>query len=164
LWNQNIPKALLWKDPKNSCVMLFDCAKMKNVLPPFEHMRRKQGGYSVYRDNHARPHATIFDGNWNCLDGESYKEIFDPDIKIIHFTKVETQPHFKYALPRLKAEGKQHWNRQQRWMPHVRPDIEPLVDRIWKEAQAAGYTVAKYNDDLVPFGQYNAVRGGARAA
>jgi hypothetical protein len=164
LWRQPIPKALLWKDPKNSCVMLFDCAKMKGVLPPFEDMRRKQGGYSVYRDNHARPNATIFDGNWNCLDGENYASLLDPDIKVIHFTEVSTQPHFKFALPRLQREGKQHWNRQTKFIPHRRIDVEPLVDRIWKEAQTAGYTVAKYNDGLVPFGPYNAVRGGKRAA
>ena len=38
-------------------------------------------------------------------------------------------------------------------------DVQPLVDHLWKEAQQAGYTVAKYNDGLVPFGSYDAVRG-----
>ena len=32
LWNQEIPKAILWKDEKNSCVMLMDCAKLKKVI------------------------------------------------------------------------------------------------------------------------------------
>ena len=49
-------------------------------------------------------------------------------------------------------------------MPHQRWDVKPLVDKLWKDAQQAGYTVAKYNTGLVPFGNYDAVRGGARAA
>jgi hypothetical protein len=164
LFDQPIPKGLLWKNEKHSCVMLFDCARMKGVLPPIASMQKKVGGYSVYRDINARPHATQFAGNWNCLDGENYRTLSDPDIKIIHFTKVETQPHFKYALPRLKLEGIRHWNRQATWNVHQRLDVEPLVDRIWKEAQEAGYTVDKYNKGLNPFGPYNAVRGGARVA
>ena len=170
LWNQPFPpgKAVLWKDDKNSCVMLMDCAPLKAALPPFEHMRRKLGGYSVYRDNHARPIATKFSGNWNCLDGEAYAKLTDPDIKVLHFTRVETQPHLKYALKRLKAQGKKHWNRwtlrRDEPMPHARPDVQPLVDYVWKQAQAAGYTAEKYEAIATNFGDYDAVRGGHRAA
>jgi hypothetical protein len=170
LWNQPIPpgKALLWKDEKYSCVMLMDCAALKGVLPPFESMRRKRGGYSVYRDNHARPHAAKFSNNWNCLDGENYPTLTDPDIKVIHFTKVETQPHLRYALPRLAAKGQKHWNqwtlRAQQPLPHRRPDVQPLVDTLWQNAQDAGYTAAKYEAMASNFGTYNAVREGPRAA
>lgn len=170
LWNQTIPdgKAILWKDDKNSCVMLMDCERMKGVLPPFESMRRKLGGYSVYRDIHARPKAAKFAGNWNCLDGERYEKLTDPDIKVLHFTKVETQPHLKWALPRLKAQGKKHWNRwtlrAEQPLPHLRPDVAPLVDYVWNKAQAAGYTAEKYEALATNFGEYNAVRGGTKAA
>ncbi len=81
---------------------------------------------------------------------------------------METQPHLKWALPRLKAKGKQHWNawtlRQEKPHPHARPDIQPMVDKLWAEAQAAGYTVEKYEAIATNFGKYDAVRGGARAA
>ena len=170
LYNQPFPdgKAVLWKDDKNSCVMLMDCEKLARALPPFEHMRRKLGGYSVYRDNHARPIAARFDGNWNCLDGESYTTLAAPEIKVLHFTKVESQPHLRWALPRLKAQGKQHWNRwtlrRDEPMPHARPDVMPLVEYVWKQAQAAGYTAAKYEAIATNFGDYDAVRGGHRAA
>ena len=160
LWKQPIPKALLWKDEKHSCVMLMDCARMASVLPPFEFMRRRQGGYSTYRDNNARPHATKFDGNWNCLDGERerYKNsLVDSDIKVLHFTNVPTQPHLKWALPRLKAAGQQHWNKQASGVPHPHPFVQPLVDRLWREAQDAGYTVDRYIPEN-KFGNYNAVR------
>jgi hypothetical protein len=136
LWNQPIPdkKCLLAKNESTFCVMLMDCAKMKSVLPEFEQLRRVEGMYRKARTDVGAVTAR-FAGNWNCLDGENYKTLMDPDIKVIHFTKVETQPHFKYALPRLQAEGKQHWNRQAKIMRHARADVEPLVDRLWKETQ-----------------------------
>jgi hypothetical protein len=170
LWNQPFPpgKAVLWKDEKNSCVMLMDCAPVKAALPRFEDMRRKLGGYSVYRDIHVRPLAAKFKNNWNCLDGENYATLTDPDIKILHFTRVESQPHLKYALPRLRAQGKKHWNRwtlrRDESMPHVRADVAPLVETIWQNAQEAGYTAAKYEAMASNFGNYDAVRGGHRAA
>ena len=165
LWKQKIPDnaVLLSKNANTFCVMLQDCAKMKLVVPEFETLRQKELEYRKVRVSAGKASAR-FAGNWNCLDGEHYKTLMDSDIKVIHFTRVETQPHFKFALPRLQAEGKQHWNRQTRFMPHQRWDVEPLVDKLWKDAQQAGYTVAKYNTGLVPFGNYDAVRGGARAA
>jgi hypothetical protein len=161
LWDQTIPdgKAILAKNEKTFCVMLIDCERLAKKFPPFEQLRRVEGFYRQVR-NMAAPLVAKFEGNWNCLDGENYKTLWDNDIKVIHFTKVETQPHFKYALPRLKTEGKQHWNRQAKILPHMRPDVEPLVDRLWKEAQAAGYTVDRYLKDLQPYGSYDAVRGG----
>lgn len=170
LARQPIPdgKALLWKDEKHSCLMLFDCAKMKGKMPDFESMRRKRGGYSVYRDTYARPIAAKFVGNWNTLDGENYPTLTDPEIKVIHFTKVETQPHLRWALPRLEAQGKKHWNQwtlhSKQPLPHRRPDVAPLVETLWQNAQEAGYTAAKYEAMATNFGNYNAVRGGARAA
>lgn len=142
--------------------MLMDCERMKAVLPD-AYTLRKELEYRKARESAGRA-AAKFEGNWNCLDGENYKTLMDSDIKVIHFTKVETQPHFKYALPRLRLEGKQHWNRMAQFQKHARSDVEPLVDKIWREAQEAGYTVAKYNTGLVQFGPYDAVRGGARAA
>jgi len=164
LWLQDIPanKAVLAKDANHSCVMLFDCEKIKPHLPSFEALRRTELLYRKARDVLPKMGAW-FAGNWNCLDGENYKTLADPDIKNIHFTKVETQPHLKWALPRLKASGQQHWNRQSEPQPHARGDVAPLVDYIWGKAQSAGYTVRNYIP-AQPFGRYDAVRGGARAA
>lgn len=159
LWNQPFPsgKAILWKDDKYSCVMLMNCAAMKNALPPFENMRRKLGGYSVYRDNHARPIAARFAGNWNCLDGENYSSLADPDIKVLHFTYVPSQPHLKLAYERLKAQGKKHWNTQQ-LAPHRRPDMQPLVQNVYDRAVEAGYTPEKYEAIATNFGAYDGLR------
>lgn len=170
LWNQEFPpgKCILWKNEKHSCVMLMDCQAMKGVLPPFESMRRRLGGYSSYRDVNARPRAAKFAGNWNCLDGENYAKLTDLDIKVLHFTKVETQPHLKWALPRLKAQGKKHWNQwtlhAEQPQPHARPEVTTMVEYVWARAQEAGYTAQRYESIATNFGNYDAVRGGTRAA
>ena len=108
-----------------------------------------------------------FQNNWNCLDGENYSRLTDPDIKVIHFTKVETQPHLKWALPRLTQRGQKHWNantlRQTTALPHARKDVQPFVDAIWDEMQTAGVDINRYVPER-PFGSYDQVRGGARAA
>lgn len=165
LWNQSIPngKAILSKSDNHSCVMLMDCERLKGKVMDFERMRRMHGGYSLIRKSLV-PYMARFTGNWNCLDGENYPTLDEPDIKVIHFTKVETQPHLKWALPRLKAKGQMHWNRMQSPLPHERRDVQPLVDKLWQESQDAGYTAARYEATSSNFGPYDAVRGGARAA
>lgn len=169
LWQQKIPddKCMLVKDEVHSCVILWDCERAKRFVPNFEMLRTTEGFYRNVRRNIGSA-AARFKGNWNCLDGESYATLTDPDIKIIHFTKVETQPHLKWALPRLRAKNKQHWNqwtlRAQQPLPHRRPDVQPLVDTLWQQAQEAGYTAEKYEALATNFGSYDAVRGGARAA
>lgn len=164
LWDQPIPhnKAALTKNEKTFCVMLLDNAKMKPIVPEFERLRREHMLYRSVRNNVGLASAP-FKGNWNCLDGENYASLADPDIKIIHFTKVETQPHLKYALARLRASGQQHWNRMQTPQPHARADVQPFVDQLWESAQASGYTVEKYIPEN-KFGPYDEVRGGAKAA
>ena len=170
LWNQPIPdgKAILAKNPKTHCVMLFDCERVKKYVPPFDMLRRTEGYYRTVRNNIGGVIAS-FAGNWNCLDGEKYASLTDPDIKLIHFTKVETQPHLKWAMPRLAADGRRHWNAATlpggKVQPHARGDVQTLVDKVWKDAQEAGYTAEKYEPAIEDrFGSYDAVRGGQRAA
>lgn len=162
LWNQPIPqgKALLAKDGRTNCVILFDCAEMKKHLPPFDELRSVEGRYRQVRKSLENVTAK-FAGNWNCLDGEGYASLSNPEIKVLHFTKVPTQPHLKWAVPRLAAAKMRHWNNCAA-EPHPRKDVRVLVDRLWAEAQAAGYTVDKYLP-VVSFGSYDAVRGGAPA-
>lgn len=169
LWAQEIPlnKCMLTKDEVHSCVILFDCERAKKFVGNFDTLRRTEGFYRTIRKAIA-PAAARFAGNWNCLDGDAYQTILDPQIKVIHFTKVETQPHLKWALPRLRAQNKQHWNRwtlkAEQPQPHARKDVQPLIDQLWAEAQAAGYRVEDYEAMATNFGDYNAVRGGQRAA
>jgi len=171
LWGQTIPegKAILAKNPSTHCCMLMDCEAIKRLCktwPSWDLLRTQAG---LYRSVRALGGAVTapFEGNWNCLDGETYKTLSEPDIKLIHFTKVETQPHLKWALPRLHANKQKHWGEYARpvGLPHARADVAPLVERLWKEAQTAGYGIDRYlpqPEDM--FGQYHQVRGGAKAA
>ena len=57
-----------------------------------------------------------------------------------------SQPHFKYALPRLKASGITHWY-DGPINSHKRPDIEELFDTYYYEALKSGYTVEQFIPD-----------------
>src|SRR5262249_51947985 len=131
----------------------------------FESLRRSQGLYREVRKR-VGVHAGRFSGNWNCLDGEQYQSLEDPDIKLIHFTRVETQPGLKWSLPHLHAQGKKHWaefSGRKIGLPHPHNGVAPMVDALWTETQAAGYSAAQFMLPH-PFGAYNAIRGSARAA
>jgi hypothetical protein len=145
--------------PEAPCVTLYDNAKMKQILPPIDTIRHTPG---LYRDirNQIRPVAKRYVGNWNCLDmrkdgpaGGHYKSVFDPDIKILHFTEIPTQPHLRYAIPRLKEEGRHHWYNKAPLRPHPRKDAVELFDDLLEKAQHAGYALDLYRNPT-PFGDY----------
>lgn len=140
LWNQPIPdgKALLAKGGKQviSCVMLMDCQRMKGVVPPLHDLKGRVGAYREARGKIAHACAD-YAGNWNCRDGEHYQNIFDPDIKVLHYTSIPTQPNHRHARKRLKAEGKPHWYPGPD-KPHPRPELTKLFDDLLDEAAAVG--------------------------
>lgn len=140
LWNQPIPdgKALLAKGGKEviSCVMLMDCARMKAALPPIDELKGRTGAYREARGKISHV-AANYAGNWNCRDGENYRTIYDPDVKVLHYTAIPTQPNHKHARARLKGEGKPHWYPGPD-KPHPRPEVNQLFDRMLEEAIAAG--------------------------
>ena len=67
------------------------------------------GSKRKFQPEWVQPFAT---GNWNCLDGEEYPSIRDPEIKIVHCTSIPTQPQLRYALKRLAETGGKHWSNQ----------------------------------------------------
>lgn len=157
--------AKLWHAPFNSgsfviakndstfCCSLFDCERAKKALPPIE---RIKGEYALYarlrrefRAGQVQPFP--FSQNWNVLDGEHYHSLDDPEVKIIHCTSIPTQPQLKYALPRLKARGLEHWYKQPT-RPHWRKDIIKMFDAYLEEAIAMGYPPDKYEAPV--FGDY----------
>jgi len=160
LWNQEIKDgyAMLSK-PAAICVSMYDNAKMKKFLPSVEAM--KQPG--VYRDIRREVMRngciqTYKGGNWNCLDmrkdtGGEYKEVSDPEIKVLHFTQIPTQPHLRHAIPRLAKEGRKHWYSSNPPRPHHRKDAVEFFDKMLAEAIANGYTLDRYRNPT-PFGEY----------
>jgi hypothetical protein len=99
-----------------------------------------------------------YTNNWNCLDmrkdtGGEYQDVNDPDIKILHFTQIPTQPHLRHAMPRLKAEGGKHWYTANTPRNHHRKDAIEFFDKTLKEAIAAGYILDRYRNKP-QFGEY----------
>lgn len=169
LWNQPIPagKAVLAKGLPGdmvSCVMLFDCAAAKRVLPPIHELRGVPGRYREVRRSMARV-AANYSGDWNCRDSMDlprYRTIDDPNIKVLHYTAIPTQPNHRHARVRLKAEGKPHWFAGPD-LPHPRPELSRLFDNLLAEAIDAGMGPEHYR--VAPeFGDYGPMKNYARAA
>lgn len=139
---------------KRFCVSLFDCAKLKPHMMPIDEIKQAPGGYQIQRDKLSRIPGLIQafpkGQNWNCLDGETYKDLSHPDIKCIHYTAIDTQPQLKHALPRLKAAGKAHWFKGTPRV-HARRDLIALFDRLLEEARSNGYPPERYavNSEVV---------------
>lgn len=139
-WRQEIPagKALLAKGGETiiSCVMLMDCAAMRAVVPPTAELKGIAGRYRDVRRG-LRGKSADYSGNWNCRDGEDYKTIHHPDVKVLHYTSIPTQPNHRHARARLKAEGKPHWYPGPD-KPHPRAEVTQIFDTMLAEAIAAG--------------------------
>lgn len=148
LWAQDIPGVLLLRNPEGklkTCLMLIDCAKAKPHVPDLPTLKRLADANATatgYFREH-RELLTPFSGDWNCVDVKGYEDINDPDIKAIHYSRIETQLHLKYALPRLAAEGRSHWYTGE-VRTHWRADLIALFDAELEAAAAAGYTLDRY--------------------
>jgi hypothetical protein len=161
LWNEDIPNGYaMVSKPEAICVTLYDCAKMKQLLPAIEDIKRKPGFYREVRNRITNNHRTAikrYKGNWNCLDmrrdaGGEYTDINDPDIKVLHFTAIPTQPHLPRASARLAQEGRRHWYPHPT-KQHHRKDALKLFDQTFEEAMQNGFTLDKYRNPT-PFGDY----------
>jgi hypothetical protein len=159
LWNQQITSGAMLSKPEAICVTVYDNAKMQKVLPPIEQIKQPLQYREIRR--HVLSNGVVQrykGGNWNCLDGRrdgggEYRDIRDPDIKILHFTQIPTQPHLRHAIPRLAKEGRKHWYTANPRRDHHRKDALELFDNLLAEAQANGYTLDRYRNP-VPFGEY----------
>lgn len=147
LWTQRIPHVGLVRNAtgklSTSCI-LFDCEKAKAHVPPIEKLRLMSDAHDTML-HYFRQHQGLldpFEGNWDCAD-LSGKHLGDPDIKAVHFTRIETQLHLKHAVPRLKKEGTQHWYTGE-VRQHDRQDLQAFYDGLLAEALANGYTLDKY--------------------
>jgi hypothetical protein len=157
LWN-TAPKDgafCVAKDPSTFCCTLWFNDRARSILPPVARIKREYALYAHLRKKFNPEQIQPFsNGNWNCLDGESYQSVLDPDVKIVHCTSIPHQPQLKYAIPRLQAKGQLHWSGH-RYKPinHWRSDIIHLFDDLLVEAKANGYAPEKY-ETAETFGKY----------
>jgi len=155
LWHSKIRDGsfCIAKNEKTFCCTLFDCARAKKILPPIEQIKTQYALYAHLKRNLPMGSVQHFGANnWNCLDGENYPSVRNPEIKIVHCTSIPHQPQLRYALERLKKSGGVHWSRQTPIL-HWRLDILELFDERLDEAIIAGYPPEKY-ETKETFGQY----------
>lgn len=163
LWDQEFApgKAVVAKDQNRLCCSLWDCAAARDFVLPALSLQAVDGHRAmraVMAANRSRvqPFAS---GNWNCLDGERYASIDDPEIRILHLTSMPHNPAVPHAVRRLAARGARHWF-DGTLTPHFRPGISALFDRTLAEAEANGFQVSRY-DPGEDFGEYpkNCLKG-----
>lgn len=147
LWHQPIPNVALVRNAigklSTSCI-LFDCAKARGYVPTLDKLRAMPDAHGTML-NYFRAHTELLspcEGNWDCGDLRGYT-LDDPSVKAVHYTRIETQLHLKYAIPRLQEEGRQHWYTGDVF-PHPSSELVECFDRLYAEAQAAGYSLEQY--------------------
>lgn len=143
-WNVgDVPHAVVQaKGGWRFCVAKWDCRKTYNHILPIDRLRSQanahQRQFSYFANSPEL--VQVFNRQWNNFDGEN-----DPldRIKILHYTDMSTQPHAKYAVPRLTAAKQTHWFDGE-FRQHRRADVVELFDRMYDEASRAGYSASQY--------------------
>ena len=91
---------LVCREGWRTCVTLMDCAKMKDLLPSVEDLKKD----SAFNNRNARrlaSYAKTIDPRWNCLDGEG----LPPEhIWHLHFTSMPHQPWQPAWAPKYYAK------------------------------------------------------------
>ena len=141
----------LWNEPWNDnaviqskggwrfCVAKWNCAHAEQRLMPVTRMKKIPESHSRMCNMFPK-FVQEFDRRWNNFDGgnDALK-----DVKILHYTDMSSQPHFKYALPRLEAADQKHWY-DGPIREHRRKDVVELFDKFYNEALNSGMRVADY--------------------
>lgn len=132
------------------CVSLWDCARAAAWVKGLGQLRSQAGAHAEMMARFkGAAFVQPFAGQWNYCDNEDFGPL--SEAKALHYTSIDTQPQLRYALPRLKAEGRRHWY-DGPVREHPRPEIVELFDRELAEAKAAGYTPDRYR--VEPFGDF----------
>lgn len=147
-----------------ACVAVYHCQQAQRHLPQIEQIRAAGNYRNLRRHFEGGPNMTQpYEGNWNCLDmrrkgagpgGAEYQDVDDPEIKLLHFTAIPTQPHIPMAIKRLAQTGQRHWYAGEP-KPHPRQDAVALWFQYFEESQAhpsGKYRLENYIGQ--PFGNY----------
>jgi len=159
LWNQEFEpgKMIMSKGGEHLwrfCCSLWNCEVAKHHVLSLSTLRTDPSSFKQMHQYMKRNRNLMqqFRGNWNCLDGEKYADLNNPEVKAIHYTSMPHQPQLKHALPRLKAEGRAHWFKGT-VRPHWRADLQKMFDDLLQEAIESGYTLDRYTQEPT-FGGY----------
>ncbi len=146
LWNEPWDDSAIiqMKGGWRTCVAKWECRRAGEVLPTIGEIRENPHSHQqLFSSLQQHPHLVQkFDRQWNNFDGENDKI---EDIKILHYTDMSTQPHGKYAVPRLQEELRTHWFDGD-FREHRRQDVQDTFDKYYNEALENDYTVEQYYD------------------
>ena len=159
LWNQP------WRDNETCliskggpegwrfCVMKMRCDRIKDHMIPIDRLKSNPAAFERMKNFFATrlDLRQDFEGNWNCIDGENYESMDDPEVKIIHYSDMSSQPHLPLVDKRIGLQN--HWyNGKVRH--HWRDDLLKLFEDTLNEAIKAGFSVADHIPNM-QFGHYN---------
>ena len=155
LWRQPIepPAAFIARKEagfQRFCVMLWDCAAARELLPSFDSMRADPALHLrllSWFAQHPR-HVQAMDPAYNNIDGE-HQPI--ERIRILHYSDMRTQFSHPRALERLRHEGRAHWF-DGKTLEHPRRDLAALFQAEYEQALAAGRHPDQYRAPL--FGDF----------
>lgn len=118
---------LVCREGWRTCVMLMDCERMKDYLPPVSEIKKNPKFNQENTINFANLAETL-DPRWNCLDGEGLPL---KDIWHLHWTHMPTQP-WKPAWA-IETHKKGGWS----FIPkdHPRTDLVSAWTKLLREAQ-----------------------------
>ena len=144
LWNNpwDDHSIIQMKGDWRTCVAKWNCERAGKALPSVEQMKKVPNAHQqLFTGLQQNPHLQqSFDRQWNNFDGEN--DELDK-IKILHYTDMSTQPHGKYAIPRLTEEGRKHWFDGE-FRAHRRQDVQELFDKYYNEALESGMSPHDY--------------------
>ena len=146
LWNEPWDDSAIiqMKGGWRTCVAKWECRRAGEVLPTIGEIRENPHSHQqLFSSLQQHPHLVQkFDRQWNNFDGENDKI---EDIKILHYTDMSTQPHGKYAVPRLQEELRTHWFDGE-FREHRRQDVQDTFDKYYEEAIESGLLPGDYYD------------------
>ena len=123
-------------------ILLWDCQEAIRWLPPIHKIRRDPKVHERLKQFFdARPELVQpLAINYSNIDGDGLPL---QDLKLLHYSDMGTQFSHRYALPRLRKEGKAHWF-DGPILTHPRQDLADLFDRTYREALDAGFSLETY--------------------
>ena len=143
LWHRQMWAGVVAKSANRFCVSLWDCSHVELLFLS----EIKAGRWPSFSCEQFGPRE-----NWNCLDGERYADLNDPDIKALHYTSMPHQPHLELAVDRLAMHGRRHWF-DGPVTPHWRQDVSRLFFDMLAEAAQNGFKAENYCHDPI-YGDY----------
>ncbi|NKF23608.1 glycosyl transferase [Solimonas marina] len=156
LWTMPMPAPAVFAartdlDMPRYCVMLWDCAAAREILPDVEQLRARPEAHremTRWCAEH-RERVQAMDPAFNNIDGEDGPA---DAIKILHYSDMGTQFTHERTFARLHAEGRSHWF-DGKVMRHPRSDLAALFEAEYQDALAAGRSPDDYRAQPI-FGDF----------